>query len=69
MWETLIFMAVCYKYDMQHKKDTILQIRCSKKTKQEFKILAAKLGTKSYEDLLRMLMERAKLEWYPERVY
>jgi hypothetical protein len=38
-------------------------IRCSPELKREFRLLAAGLGARNYEELLRKLIEKARSEW------
>ena len=42
-----------------HKKDKILQIRCTSKTLQRFKIFVAKSNSKDYEEALNKLLNIA----------
>jgi hypothetical protein len=45
-------------------------IRCEPKIKRQFEVLAARLGVKNYEELLRKLIEKADNEWFAaERIY
>lgn len=51
------------------KKDSVLRIRCSKKTMTRFKVLVAALGFTNYEEALNWLLDRAEPEIHRARVF
>jgi hypothetical protein len=51
------------------RKTERLVIRCTERTKYEFGVLAARLGVRNYEELLRRLIEKANSEWFVGRIY
>jgi hypothetical protein len=44
-------------------------VRVKPKTKRRFRVLAAAMGFRNYEQLLEWLLDKAESEWIQERVY
>jgi hypothetical protein len=53
----------------KREKQVLLEIWCSPKTRERFKLLSVKGKFRNYEAFLEWLMDKAEAEWLPERVY
>jgi hypothetical protein len=63
-----IYRVRGYPFTVVEESERVV-IRCSPETKRELDLLTIRLGAKSYGELLTRLVEKARLEWYPEKVY
>jgi hypothetical protein len=63
-----IFKVRGYPFAIGEESERVV-IRCTPELKRQLDLLMIRLGAKGYDELLIRLVEKARLEWYPERVY